>query len=134
LDSLTPFLLYFESENMLEKFNSKVLNVWLSNSHFPQSIQCKWGSFMALKRQILIHCYVKNGNGNDCFEIVYAHKKWGGKLMWLFTHLRFELQHFCFLMENTCDREPGLSYFSTFSGLAGFGAKLFVYLFVWHSG
>jgi hypothetical protein len=27
LDSLTPFLLYFESENMLEKFNSKVLNV-----------------------------------------------------------------------------------------------------------
>lgn len=29
------------------------------------------------------------------FEVVYAHKKWRGKSMLLFTHLGFEMQHAC---------------------------------------
>lgn len=50
--NLNLYLSNIEGENMLDRFNSKVLKVQLSYSHFPQPIYFKRISFMVLKRQI----------------------------------------------------------------------------------
>lgn len=49
--NLNLYLSNIEGENMLDRFNSKVLKVQLSYLHFPQPIYFKRNSFMVLKRQ-----------------------------------------------------------------------------------
>lgn len=74
---LNLYLSHFESENMLHEFNSKVLKVQLSYSHFPQSIYFKRISFMVLKEANLnmLICTERIQMARIAFEIVYAHKK-----------------------------------------------------------
>lgn len=69
---------------------------------------------LLLKRQILIYWYgQKDRNGSSCILRLYiAHKKWSGKLMWLFTLLRFEIQCFCCLNGKHINWVSSVDYWS----------------------